>query len=310
MPNISAKLIAKEFKSGRNLLTAVCVVVLASFWFDLHITIPKGLDLPILGGVLGGRRLDRDLAAQWLPAVLFIIYGSILLRVISTNYRNELVRRIILELSMNRNWRFINFSEAVARHYLSTDDAWLVEPLLHLDDQSRRAISAELSRESVLFDTAEFVETDFERRIYNLHSCGHQKHYLPAMMCLDPLMYVMNTNRLRWAQYNVAVRSGLDARTVTPVTNPDAVDMSPAVFIFIYALNTALFAALIGWSFLLLTNASVWTWLMNAIAAFVVIALPPTWSFFAILQRWGFPVGEPIGAYTVGPLTPNQLSIP
>jgi hypothetical protein len=127
------------------------------------------------------------------------------------------------------------------------------------------------------------------------------------MMCFDPVMYLLTTNRLRWVRYVDARDRGANALDLPLVENPDAFDIRGRVGGFWVSLGYLVVLGLpLAWSIWRLEEASTATYIQNIAMSAAVITAVNLWIYLSVARRWGFPAAEPMGAYT-SDVMPRQV---
>src|SRR5262249_16911148 len=118
MPAITWKAVVAGAKAHRNILFLALVAGLVCFAFNLSFTMPKTIEIPIIGGFLQGKTLDRQTLAFWLPAAALILQAFAVGQVVRVNLTSESLRNLILELVVARGWTLERLSQAYEKHAL------------------------------------------------------------------------------------------------------------------------------------------------------------------------------------------------
>jgi hypothetical protein len=155
-----------------------------------------------------------------------------------------------------------------------------------------------------------FLQSDFDRRLHHLAMLDRQPGFKPYLTCFDPLMYLVTTNRFRWALYEWARKRGVDQLELKLARDPDAIDIrgrSGLLLAFTaYGIGLGLPAL---WTLLRLDHATPAIYLQNSAMSLSVVLMASSWFYLAVVARRGFPAAEPIGSYTVDIATRKMLSL-
>lgn len=304
--------------SGSFILRVIFLVCFVSFVFDVSITVPKGLGIPFLGETIGGKTLGRSELASSLPAILVLALTTNVGVVVARNIAFDTKRRLLLQLALFHGWRREDFRKALAKQTFLGEGGWfarlvtrlfsgLLGKLLGFRAWRRPASTGQEDRIEQWSDELQrLVDAEFERRIHNLYWLERQRHYSPYMMCFDPLLYLLSLNRTRWALHDAAVRRGVDPLDLGLPDNPDGVDLRGP---WISIASTTFLVAFLAWAALLLPNPTAGALIQHGMLSLLYVVVVVGWFHLAVICRWGFPVAERLGAYTVDVL-PNRLSVP
>jgi len=334
----------KAFLSYGNCIFLLTAVAIWLFWTHSSFTVPKSLDLPLVGNRLDGITLNRETVARYFPLALFALYlvkFGVLLR---TNLENDLLRRKVLTLVIHHSWRVQQFAillTSIRKSMEKNGLGWLVNVSDWMHDlnpgslgnlRQRSAVSTRNEVEDAPSSTeptpnanqamtgtvraeldqrlADWIPDEFDRRMHSLYFLDKEREYSRFAICFDPVLYVVSLNRIVFRVYEFLRGKGIPIDEINAPQDPYLVQrvVGPMVWILL-AGHVLIFGGVMGWSFLVAGASSKLLLLANILAMAAVLIVPNVWNYLALVRRRGFPKMEPLGAYTVGPMTPNHLSL-
>jgi hypothetical protein len=318
------------------------VLALWLFWSKGSIGIPKGLDLPLVGNRLDGIVLDAPTLARYLPIALFALYGGKFLSLLKTNMEYDTLRQRILALIIYHQWRADKFLGVLLHSRKSAEKSglgWLLSLSEWLYDNSPNTFAsmrrpskerpsgsggknaAELSptpqkSEEAIDPRVEldqllpgWLDKEFERRVHALYFLDKEKDYSRFVICFNPLLYICSLNRVLLYTYDFLSARGENLSHERPTDVHAMERFAVPGFWAGAAFNLLFLGGVMIWAIFLARDMPRMLLATNIVAATVVIALPTWWNFLAMAKHRGYPRGEPLGAYLVGALTPNRLSL-
>lgn len=310
------------YRSPRFFFRIIYLLAIIEFIFGFQITIPKDLDVPLIGGLVAGWSLERHDVAFYLPFALLILFAATLPGLIKRSFGNDRVRRLVVELAIFHDVRRADISNAINKEIVLGEGAFAISGAQSLMNGVvgkilgvrgwRPAPATGGGQEMIELATQEEIDSaldlEFERRIHNLYWLGRQKRFSSLLLVFDPLMYAISTNRVRWALYQRAIEKGVYPATLPLVSNPDdpASEFRDGRAIIVITLFLSL--PLI-WAFFLIGSRTFTMMTLHILASILFVAFYAIWIWQAVVRRRGFPLKEPIGAYTVDVL-PRQLMLP
>jgi hypothetical protein len=317
------KAIKERLLRPNSLFGIVILCAILSFLFGISISVPKEVKIPLLGEALSGKTLGPSQIASYLPATLLILYALMQFAVAQRSRKLNNVRRAILELVRRSGYSRTDLVASLEKNFVqkqSGDVMLFLERQIEgwygkaigvrpwRDRELRREDTATPADDAKHIETwTRFLESDFDRRVHNLAMLDRQPRFRSFMMCFDPVMYLVTTNRLRWVQYVDARDRGINALDLPLVENPDAIDIRGRAGGFLVSLGYLIVLGLpLAWSIWRLEEASTATYVQNIAMSAAVITAVSLWIYLAVVRRWGFPAAEPMGAYT-SDFVPRQV---
>lgn len=318
----SREAILASYVSPRFLFNIIYLVVIVEFIFGFRITIPEGIDIPLIGGLVAGWSLDRPDVAFYLPFALLLLMIVMIPSLVERNLRNDRFRRLIVELAIFHRLRRVDVRKAIAKEATLGDSAWAMdgaqmllngpfgkilgvrawrEPAAAADGQALTELASAEEVEIALDD-------EYDRRIHNMYWLGRQKGYWPTLIVFDPLYYVISDNRVRWLFHERAIAAGVDPLALPLVSNPDdpASAFRDGWSVLVIA---ALFSIPLVWGLFLIDGRSPAIVALYVLASLAFVGFYSIWILQAVVRRRGFPLRESVGAYTVD-VIPRKLSLP
>jgi hypothetical protein len=318
----TVKALKEALLKPRSLFGLMILAALASFIFGLSIEVPKEVEIPLLGDVLSGHKLGPAEIARWLPAALLILYGMVQLGVAGRGGKLNEVRRAMLELVRAHGFDRDQLMTVMEKKFLQKQSRVVMLFLeRQMEGQLGRWLGARPWRETagnepvpaseqaaIVRGWVQYLRSDFERRLHHLAMLDRQPSFRAFMTCFDPFWYLASLNRLRWAQHAWALNRGVDPLDLGLPTDPDAIDIrgfSGLVIPLLYIVGLGL---PLGWSIHRLEHTSAAIVAQNIAMSAAVAVLISLWCYLAVARRWGYPVGESLGAYTVDVINRQVLT--
>jgi hypothetical protein len=309
------KAIKERLLRPKSLFGIVIFCAILSFLFGISIPVPKEVTIPLLGEALSGKTLGPPQVASYLPATLLILYALMQSAVAGRSRKLNNVRRAILELVRRGGYGRNDLVASLQKDFVQKQSAdvmpflerqfegWYGRAIGLRPRRDREPLREEATTPADDLKRIEtwtrFLESDFDRRVHNLAMLDRQPGFRSFMMCFDPVMYLVTTNRLRWVQYVDARERGVNALDLPLVENPDAIDIRGVAGGFLVSLAYFVILGLpLAWSIWRLEGASTATYVQNIAMSAAVVTAVTLWIYLAVMRRWGFPVAEPMGAYT------------
>lgn len=339
LSGLSKSRLLKSVLSYGNLIFLFCCIAAWLFWTKHSFTVPK-VDLPIVGNRLSGVSIKAAVLARYFPLALGVLFAASFLRVVRTNLGYDLLRKHILALVFQHGWRTLDFAKLVRNTMTKRGLGWMVNAIDELRDLDPASLvnlrklgnASELRSELVqvreVNKTKEeespttdvrielnrklkvWLGSDFERRVHSLYFLDREKDYSPFVMCFDPFTYLVSLNRVTFRVYNFLVEHGVRVDRYNAPTDPYLVQRfaAPAFWLGV-CVQVCFFGGLMVWSFFVAPKPTSALLTANVVATVLVLVIPNWWNYLAVIKSRGFPRPEPLGAYTVGPLTANHLSL-
>ncbi len=324
---------------GAIFLLTCCAIWL--YWTKGSVAVPEELDLPFVGDRLGGTIVNAPMLARYFPVVILALYVGVFLRMLRTNLQYDLIRKHILALVFLHGWRALDFAQIIQKTMVKSGLGWFVHALdcMYEKDPASLANLRKLSvasngrtdaeklrvkdvtgeyKQPVLDDVRaelnqeleQWLPTEFERRIHSIYFMDRESDYNRFVICFDPLIYVVSLNRVIFWVYEFLRHKGIEVDPYNAPRDPYLIERVAApVFWFGEAFRIALLGSTIVWSFLVAGHQLNTFFAANVLSAVPVLLVPSWWNYLAMIKKRGFPKTEPLGAYTVGPIAVNRLSI-
>lgn len=336
--------VIKVLLSYENSIFLLCVIAIWLFWTHGSFTVPKGIDLPLIGNRLDGIVLKGETVARYFPIALLALYFAKFLSMLRTNLEYDLLRRKLLVLVINHGWRlqqFVLLMVGVRKSAEKSGLGWLVNvsdwfhdldpaSLGNLRKQSALAtqeaaagqpslkpsnkISHQAPPSSVQAELdkklAEWVPNEFDRRVHHLYFLDKEKDYSRFAMCFDPVLYLTSLNRILFRVYEFLRDKGAPVDAMNAPTDPYLVQrVAGLAFWFSVSWHVVFLGGTMAWSLFVASTLPKLLFLANLLAMVLVLIVPNWWNYLAFVRHRGFPKMEPLGAYTVGSMSPNRLSL-
>jgi hypothetical protein len=287
-------------------------------WTGHSIKIPK-VELPVIGSSLSGIVADQQAVAVWLLPTLFVLQLALFLNALKRNASYDLLRKQALALVIKYGWRFDDFVKLFAVQAEKSRMAWLFNMIGSASNADPGSLKNLIrageasSGEKIAGDLRQKLRHDlfseFDRRVHSLYYLNYEKDYSAFYISFDPLLYLISLNRIAYRTFTFLQERGVRVDTVNAPTDPYLVErVSGPVFWVSVALRVLLVGGVGIWC-LSLTDADHPMFWVNVVALVLMLLLPNWWNYRALVKKVGYPRGEPLGAYIVGPLTPNRLSL-
>jgi hypothetical protein len=304
------------------------------FWTDGSIIVPEKLYLPIVGDRLGGKGVDAKTLASCLPVALLALYTVRFALMVKTNLENDSVRKEVIAAVFQHGWRVLDFAKLIQPQMVKKGLKWFVNAVDGLHDMNPASLAnlrksaaipqdkakgsmqdgkegvSEKIREELDQKLAQWLSTEFDRRIHNLYYIDKEKDYNRFVISFDPLIYIISLNRVIYRMYDFLRQKGINVDSYNAPRDPYLIQRVAApVFFAGEAFRVALLGGAIIWSYSITGFQLSFLFITNILAGILTIVVPTWWNYLAIIAKRGFPKAEPLGAYTVGPMAPNRLSV-
>jgi hypothetical protein len=316
---LNKKEIFRSILSPENVMSIASLLSIWILWTGHSIKIPK-VELPVLGSSLSGVVADQKVVAVWLVPTLFVLQLALFFDALKRNASYDLLRKQALALVIKCGWRSEDFAKLFAVQAEKSSMAWFVRIVEWLHDADPRSLT-NLARTGVASSKVEKIADDlgqklrhdlseeFNRRVHNLYYLEFEKDYGAFYISFDPLLYLISPNRVAYRMYTFLQEKGVRVDTANAPTDPYLVERISRPAFWIGVILRVLFVGGVGiWSLSLIKADHPMLW-VNVAALVLMLFLPNWWNYRVVVKRVGYPRGEPLGAYTVGPLTPNRLSL-
>jgi hypothetical protein len=325
---LNKKTLLKGFLSYGNLILFGTAITIWIYWTDRTVTVPE-IDLPIVGKRLSGKELNRSVLATYYPIGLFLLYSASFFRMLQINLSNDELRRKVLVLVKEHSWTLQEFAKLIAvssnkganplffslLRWLSSNDLNSLTNLLKRtrknskNDNGSEPKTTEPDDSELEHNLRRWVRSDFDQRVHNLLYLDRDKHFRPAYLCFDPIIYLMMSNRTIFRLYSYLKSHGYHVHEIDAPQDPyQAEGFMPFGIWFAVVFSVGIFGGTCVWSILIDPSSFGWK-VCGALFGLAALVFPNWWNYRAIIGRKGFPSTEPIGAYTIGPYAVNRLSL-